>query len=77
MTADSVLEQALQLPPEEREALCERIWESIGAPDDDELTTEQAEELQRRMAHARAHPEDGIAWEDWKKEILQTRGLEL
>lgn len=76
MSADSVLEQALQLPPEEREALCERIWESISAPDD-ELTAEQAEELKRRIAQARANPEDGIAWEDWKRKILGMRGLKL
>ena len=77
MTADSVLEQALQLPPVEREELCERIWESISTPDEDDLTKEQAEELKRRIAAARANPEDGITWEDWKKEILETRGLKL
>lgn len=77
MTADSVLEQALQLPPDEREALCERIWESIESPDDCDLTVKQAEELKRRIAAAHANPEDGITWEDWKKEIFETRGLKL
>lgn len=77
MTADSVLEQALQLPPDEREALCERIWESISSSDDDDLTVEQSEELQRRIAHYNENPDDVITWEDWKKEIFETRGLKL
>lgn len=77
MTANSVLEQALQLPPGEREVLCERIWASIGFPDDDDLTKEQAEELRQRIATARANPEDGITWEELKQKWERKWGWKI
>lgn len=63
MTANVLLEQVLQLPPEEREELCEHIWKSLEDKDDG-LTPEQTEELKRRIAHAQSHPDDGISWDD-------------
>ena len=80
MSAETLFEQALQLPPEERELLCERIWQSLDRDTAEEeilLTSDQEEELKRRIEHAQAHPEDGISWEEFKAEILETRGLRL
>jgi putative addiction module component (TIGR02574 family) len=66
MMANVLLEQALQLPPAERESLCEHIWESL-ENQDDSLTPEQEGELKRRIAHAKAHPEEGILWEELRE----------
>ena len=55
MSAEQILEQIEQLPPDERQAVAEKVWEKYGAFDD-ELTPEQIAELDRREADALAHP---------------------
>ena len=64
MTANLILEQALQLPAEEREELCEELWASLAS--EGELTAGQQEELQKRIEDHRRNPDDVIAWDDLK-----------
>jgi putative addiction module component (TIGR02574 family) len=76
MTVDTLMEEALQLPAPEREALCERLWASLDAKSET-LSPDQVEELERRIAHYEAQPDDVISWDDVKAEILEKRGLKL
>jgi putative addiction module component (TIGR02574 family) len=80
MTMEALLEQALQLPPEEREWLYERVWQSLDhgdAEDEFPMSAEQEEELKRRIADFEATPDQGISWEEFKEEIFRERGLTL
>lgn len=75
MTAALLLEEALKLPVREREVLCDQLHESL-------VTQKSAsgaweDELQRRIQHAEEHPEEGVDWEDFKAEMLDSRGLKL
>ena len=65
------MKTAAQLPPAKPEQL---FVDSVSA---DNLPEYQAEELRRRTEHAKAHPEDGISWEEWKHEVSALRGVEL
>ncbi len=61
---------------DERLQLVEDIWDSIAAEanvraDTLALTPAQIEELDRRVADADAHPEEGIPWEQVRAELLQ------
>jgi putative addiction module component (TIGR02574 family) len=55
-----------RLSHEERLALAGQLWDSVVASTEPGvlLTDVQRQELQRRVAHAEAHPEDSVAWED-------------
>jgi putative addiction module component (TIGR02574 family) len=75
MTATSLLEEALKLPPGERGHLCEKLWSSLN--DETARTAALKAEMQRRIADTEEHPEEGVDWEDFKAEILATRGLKL
>ncbi len=77
MTADLILEEALQLTPEERAQLCYEIECSLEHEDQDGSGRALEHELRRRILHARMNPEDGFSMEEWKAEILATRGLAL
>jgi putative addiction module component (TIGR02574 family) len=62
-----------RLSPEEKLALAGQLWDSVlgaekpGAT----LTDAQREELRRRVAHADAHPEDSVSWEEAKAATLK------
>jgi putative addiction module component (TIGR02574 family) len=59
-TAEELLEQALQLPKEQRLRLADQLWDSVdefSQADDDELDPELREELVRRLKTI----EDGTA----------------
>jgi putative addiction module component (TIGR02574 family) len=60
-----LLEEALKLPPQEREQLCEELWESLEA-DQTDLPPAQFEELKRRLEEHRANPNDVVSWDDIK-----------
>ncbi len=68
MSASQILEQIEQLPPDEQHAVAEQVWEKYGAFDD-ELTSEQIAELDRRAADALAHPERCRPLEDVMADI--------
>ena len=71
MSASEILAAAKALPLEERIEIAEGLWEDItGNGHDSDLTPEQAAELDRRAADARAHPERGIPWETVRAELF-------
>ena len=73
MSAAQILEQIDQLPPDEQQAVAEMIWEKYGVVDD-ELTSEQIAELDRRAADAIAHPERCRPLEDVMADIAKRYG---
>ena len=71
---EGILEQAIKLPIPDRIKLVEDIWDSIAAePEEIELTSEQAAELQRRIDYNERYPGDTIPWEVIKAEALARR----
>ena len=62
MSATEVVEQFRKLPVEQQHEAFEKIREVVGEIDD--LTPEQAAELDRRLAAFEKNPRDGIPWEE-------------
>jgi putative addiction module component (TIGR02574 family) len=58
MSAAQILEQIEQLPPAEQHTVAEMIWEKYGNFDD-ELTSKQIAELERRAEDALKNPGRG------------------
>jgi putative addiction module component (TIGR02574 family) len=73
MSAAEILEQIEQLPPDERLAVAEMVWEKYG---DFELTPEQSAELDRRLADFEKNPHDGIPWEQVEAKLNKRFGWE-
>lgn len=66
----SIIDTAKSLPLSERIELVEALWESIIQDGyDPELTTAQAEELDRRLASHQKNPNDLVAWETVKSDL--------
>jgi putative addiction module component (TIGR02574 family) len=64
MNAAEILEAAKTLPQAERIKLAQDFWEIIVEDGyDPELTSEQAAELDRRLAEFEKNPREGIPWE--------------
>jgi len=64
---------------DERLRLVEDIWDSIAEEanvraDALPLSPAQRAELERRVADADAHPDEGIPWEQVRNELLQRGG---
>jgi putative addiction module component (TIGR02574 family) len=74
MTTSVILDEALKLPVHDREELCARLWDSL---QDSESTSSLLGEMQRRIKYADEHPDELVDWEDFKAEVLATRGLKL
>jgi putative addiction module component (TIGR02574 family) len=70
MSAAQVLEQLDKLPLEEQREVFEQLREKF----DDELTLEQAAELDRRLAEFEKNARDGIPFEQVKAEMRQRCG---
>ena len=67
--ARTLLQQALNLPPDERYQLAQQLLDSL---DDAAMSPEEQahwEEIARRSDEAHAHPERLIPWEQAKAEI--------
>ena len=62
MTPSVDLAAILALPPGERLAIAEAIWDSVG-DDDAAPTPEQLAELERRLLKNQADPTAGTPWE--------------
>jgi putative addiction module component (TIGR02574 family) len=75
MTAAMLLQEALKLPLKEREILCDQLQDSLEQTEP--LDLELHAEMQRRIQDATEHPENGQTLEEWRAEILATRGLRL
>lgn len=62
--------QILELSVDERIQLVQDIWDSIAAmPEVLSLTEEQREELDRRLASYEENPEEGMPWEEFRKQL--------
>jgi putative addiction module component (TIGR02574 family) len=62
--------EILELPPAERVAIVQEIWESmLEHPDNLEITAAQRDELERRWVDLQQNPDDGESWEDVKKSL--------
>jgi putative addiction module component (TIGR02574 family) len=66
----NILEAAKALPLEKRIELAEALWDSItGEGFVPPLSSEQAAELDRRVAEHRRNPEAAIPWETIKHDL--------
>jgi putative addiction module component (TIGR02574 family) len=66
----NILDTAKSLPLSERIELAEALWESIIQDGyEPEVTTAQAEELDRRLAAHEKNPDDVVAWETVKSDL--------
>lgn len=71
----NILDTAKSLPLSERIELVEALWESIIQDGyEPELTTTQAEELDRRLAAHEKNPDDVVAWETVKADLESKYG---
>ena len=68
MGASEILEQIRRLPPEEQCEVAEKVWTEFGDIGDD-LTAEQAAELDRRAEDALRNPGLGTPIEEVSAEI--------
>ncbi len=74
----NILERAKGLPLPERIELAEALWESIIQEGyEPELTTAQAEELDRRLEAHEKNPADVVAWETVKADLESKYGKEI
>jgi putative addiction module component (TIGR02574 family) len=72
MSATEILEQIEQLPPEQQHEVAEKVLEKYGAFD--ELTPEQAAELDRRLAEFEKNPREGVPWEQVEADLNKRFG---
>jgi len=73
MSASEILEQIRRLPPEEQYDIAEKVWAGLGEAEA-ELTSEQASELDRRLADFEQDPRAGIPLEQVKSEMRKRFG---
>jgi len=65
-----LIEEILELPPAERVAIVQEIWESVaGDARAIPLTAGQREELERRWLDLQQHPDEGESWDEVKKAL--------
>lgn len=77
MSAAEIIEKIRALPAEKKRELVEQIWDEFGKElgyVDEDLTPEQAAELDRRLADFEKNPHEGISWEQVQAEIKQRFG---
>lgn len=68
MSAEQILDEIRRLPNAERRELIERIKDEF-VDFDDELTPEQAAELDRRLAEFEKNPSGGVPWEEVEADL--------
>ncbi|MDP6978685.1 MAG: addiction module protein [Myxococcota bacterium] len=65
-------DELFRLSASERLELIEELWDSLDDNDQAlELTPEQREDLERRLAEADADPDGGSSWEEVRERIRQ------
>jgi len=67
------LAELLRLPASKRAALAMALWESLSDTEREgvqELSAEQAAELDRRWAEDVARPDSAIPWDDVRRRLL-------
>ena len=61
----TAIEQILDLPPSERVAIVQEIWESVVQDARDvTLTAAQRDELEKRWLEFQQNPEEGESWDE-------------
>ena len=77
-----LLDEALALSEDDRVALSDGIWNSLGEAGQDEMYAkhsfsdpEYRAEIERRLTEADEHPERLIPWEDVKSEMQRRAGM--
>ena len=73
MLMDTLLEESVTLPIEERVKLVEDIWDSIASErefSESELSAPQNNELERRVEYHRQHPGETISWAEARARVL-------
>ena len=73
MSTAQILEEIERLPKEEQRVVAELILEKYGAFLDD-LTPEQAAELDHRLAEFEKNPHEGIPWEQVEADLNKRFG---
>ena len=72
MTSTALRKELFRLSVAERLELVEELWDSIPAEAEAlELTPEQREDLDQRLAESDADPESGSPWEAARERIQQ------
>jgi putative addiction module component (TIGR02574 family) len=69
-TPAELLQQALELPTDDRLALAAELLESVEGPEDPEWAEAWAAELDRRVKELDAGRVTGIPWEQVKSDML-------
>ena len=71
---NALRKELFQLSAAERLELVEELWDSIADEDQAlELTSEQREDLDRRLAEADADPTGGSPWEEVRERIQRRK----
>lgn len=66
----AAVNQILELPPAERVAIVQEIWESmVVSPEEVAVTAVQREELERRWLSFQLNPDEGESWDEVKKSL--------
>ena len=73
MSTVQILEEIERLPKEEQRVVAELILKKYGAFLDD-LTPEQAAELDRRLVEFEKNPHEGIPWEQVEADLNKRFG---
>ena len=69
-----LLDQLMQLPPEERVEIAHQLWDSVPAASDGfELTVEQKAEIDRRLAEHERDPSTAIPYEEVREWLWSRR----
>jgi Putative addiction module component len=73
MTKDAsrVLEDALHLAPAERALIADELLATLDDDSREEIEAVWAAEIERRVADARANPDDDVDWREALQEIEQ------
>jgi putative addiction module component (TIGR02574 family) len=65
------IEEILELPPLERVAIAQEIWESVVSDSNAlPLSAGQRDELERRWLEFQQNPDEGESWDEVKKSLL-------
>lgn len=74
MTFNDALNVIRSLSKEDRLRLADIILDEDAPPNDDQLTSTQRAELERRLAVHRADPTAGTSWEEVRAQTRARRG---
>ena len=74
MNQEQLLTLALELPPDERAALAERLIESLDSPADEGVEAIWSEEIRRRLERLDAGQATTIPWAEARRRIRAAGG---